>query len=160
VAGAARRREPLGAGVLRLGLALAAIAAPLQIVAGDLHGLNTLEHQPQKIAAMEGVWETEKGAALRLFAWPDEASRSNRFEIAVPKLGSLILTHSGRRRGQGSERIHRPHPPVAPMFFAFRAMVGVGVLMLAVAWIGAFVYWRARWEPKRLPRRSCSPSPG
>jgi hypothetical protein len=126
--GVASRSAP---GVLRLGLALAAIAAPLQIVAGDLHGLNTLEHQPQKIAAMEGVWETEKGAALRLFAWPDEASRSNRFEIAVPKLGSLILTHSADGEVKGLNEFIGRHPPVAPMFFAFRAMVGVGVLMLA-----------------------------
>src|SRR6185295_8012603 len=89
--GVASRSAP---GVLRLALTLAAIAAPLQILAGDLHGLNTLQHQPQKIAAMEGLWNTEKGAALRLFAWPDEASRSNKLEIAVPKALSLILTHS------------------------------------------------------------------
>src|SRR5664279_2776177 len=89
--GVAARSAPR---VLRVALTIAAIAAPLQIVAGDMHGLNTLEYQPQKIAAMEAIWETEKGAALRLFAWPDEKTRSNRFEVAVPKLGSLILTHS------------------------------------------------------------------
>ena len=71
--------------VLRVGLTVAAIAAPLQIVAGDLHGLNTLEHQPQKIAALEAVWETERGASLRLFAWPSEKDRANHFEIAVPR---------------------------------------------------------------------------
>jgi len=147
--GVAARSAP---GVLRFGLLLAAIAAPLQIVAGDLHGLNTLEHQPQKIAAMEGVWETEKGAALRLFAWPDERTRSNRFEVAVPKLGSWILTHSADGEIKGLNEFVGRHPPVAPLFFAFRAMVGIGLLMLAVAWIGGFLYWRARWDPARLPR--------
>ena len=147
--GVAARSAP---GVLRFGLLLAAIAAPLQIVAGDLHGLNTLEHQPQKIAAMEGIWQTEKGAALRLFAWPDESTRSNRLEVAVPKLGSWILTHSADGEIKGLNEFEGRHPPVAPLFFAFRAMVGIGLLMLAVAWIGAFLYWRARWDPQRLTR--------
>ena len=146
--GVAARSAPR---VLRLALTLAAIAAPLQIVAGDLHGLNTLEHQPQKIAAMEGIWETEKGAALRLFAWPDESTRSNRFEVAVPKLGSWILTHEADGKIKGLNEFEGRHPPVAPLFFAFRAMVGIGVLMLATAWIGGFLYWRARWNPARLP---------
>ncbi len=138
--------------VLRLALTLAAVAAPLQILAGDMHGLNTLEHQPQKIAAMEGVWETERGAALRLFAWPDETTRSNHFEIAIPKLGSLILTHSADGEVKGLNEFVGRHPPVAPLFFAFRAMVGIGVLMLAVAWIGGFLYWRSGWNAARLPR--------
>ena len=147
--GVAARSAPR---VLSLALTLAAVAAPLQIVAGDLHGLNTLEHQPQKIAAMEGIWETEKGAALRLFAWPDETTRSNRFEIAVPKLGSLILTHSAEGEVKGLNEFVGRHPPVAPVFFAFRAMVGIGVLMLATSWIGAFFYWRRGWDASRLPR--------
>src|SRR3954454_6792127 len=103
--------------VLRVGLTIAAIAAPLQIVAGDLHGLNTLAHQPQKIAAMEGIWETERGAALRLFAWPSERERANRFEIAVPKLGSWILTHSADGEVKGLNEFRDRHPPVAPLFF-------------------------------------------
>ena len=87
--------------VMRTGLTLGAVLIPLQILVGDLHGLNTLEHQPQKIAAMEGVWETERGAPLLLFAWPDEATRSNRFELGIPKGASLILTHEldGEIRG-------------------------------------------------------------
>jgi cytochrome d ubiquinol oxidase subunit I len=147
--GVAGRSAP---GVLRLGLTFAAIAAPLQVWVGDMHGLNTLEHQPQKIAAMEGLWNTETGAALRLFAWPDEATRSNKLEIAVPKALSLILTHSADGEVKGLNEFVGKHPPVAPMFFAFRTMVGIGVLMLATAWIGGFLYWRARWDPKRLPR--------
>jgi len=78
---------------LRVGLTLGALLIPLQILVGDLHGLNTLEHQPQKVAAMEGIWQTQRGAPLLLFAWPDEATRSNRFEIAIPKGAALILKH-------------------------------------------------------------------
>ena len=147
--GVAARSAP---GVLRFGLVLAAIAAPLQIVAGDMHGLNTLEHQPQKIAAMEGIWQTEKGAALRLFAWPSEKDRANHFEIAVPRLGSLILTHSADGEVKGLNEF-REHPPVAPLFFAFRIMVGVGVLMLAAGWSGIWLYRRSRWDANALPRR-------
>src|ERR1700752_3630868 len=69
--------------VLRVGLSVAAVLVPLQIFVGDLHGLNTLEHQPQKIAAVEAVWQTERGAPLLLFAWPDEKTRSNRYEVAI-----------------------------------------------------------------------------
>jgi cytochrome d ubiquinol oxidase subunit I len=139
--------------VLRVGLTIAAIAAPLQMVAGDLHGLNTLEHQPQKIAAMEGVWETERGAGLRLFAWPSDADRRNDFELSVPLLGSLILTHSADGEIRGLNEFPGAHPPVAPVFFAFRAMVGIGVLMLVASWSGLWLYRRAGWDAARLPRR-------
>src|SRR3982750_1074108 len=138
--------------VLRVGLTIAAFAAPLQIVAGDLHGLNTLEHQPQKIAALEAVWETERGAALRLFAWPSEKDRANHFEIAVPRLGSLILTHSADGEVKGLNEF-RDHPPVAPLFFAFRIMVGIGVLMLLSTGPGVWRHRRARWDARALPPR-------
>ena len=139
--------------VLRAGLTIAAIAAPLQIVAGDLHGLNTLQHQPQKIAALEAVWETERGAALRLFAWPSESERTNRFEIALPALGSWVLTHSADGEVKGLNEFRGEHPPVAPLFFAFRIMVGVGLLMLLAGWLGLWLYRRARWDAAALPRR-------
>ncbi|MDZ3823365.1 MAG: cytochrome ubiquinol oxidase subunit I [Pseudoxanthomonas sp.] len=132
---------------LRTAVFLAALLIPLQILAGDLHGLNTLEHQPAKVAAMEGIWQDERGAALRLFALPDEATRSNRFEVAIPKLASLILTHDldGEVRGLDSfEHI----PPVAPVFWAFRVMIGVGLLMLAVSWLAA---WTLRRRDGRAP---------
>jgi cytochrome d ubiquinol oxidase subunit I len=148
--GVAARSAPK---VLRVGLTVAAIAAPLQIVAGDMHGLNTLEYQPQKIAAMEAIWATERGAALRLFAIPDETTRSNHLEVAVPQLGSLILTHSADGEVKGLNEFVGRHPPVAPLFFAFRAMVGIGVLMLATSWVGAWLYRRAGWDAARLPRR-------
>jgi cytochrome d ubiquinol oxidase subunit I len=139
--------------VLRVGLTVAAIAAPLQIVAGDMHGLNTLEHQPQKIAAIEAIWETERGAALRLFAIPSEKDRSNHFEVAIPKLGSLVLTHTLDGEIKGLNEFEGRHPPVAPLFFAFRIMVGVGVLMLAASWAGVWLYRRAGWDATRLPRQ-------
>jgi cytochrome d ubiquinol oxidase subunit I len=114
---------------------------------GDLHGLNTLEHQPQKIAAMEGIWETERGAALRLFAIPDQEERTNHYEITIPKLTSLILTHEWDGEVKGLNEFEH-HPPVAPVFFAFRIMIGVGVLMLIVSWTGAWVM-RRKGEPTR-----------
>ena len=122
--------------VLRVGLTLAALLIPVQIFVGDLHGLNTLQHQPQKIAAMEGVWNTERGAPLLLFAWPDGQARMNHYEIAIPKLASLILTHHADGEIKGLNDYRDAHPPALPLFFAFRAMVGVGLLMLLTSWVG------------------------
>ncbi len=139
--------------VLRVGLTIAAIAIPLQIAVGDLHGLNTLEHQPQKVAAMEGVWQTERGVGLRLFAWPSDKDRRNYAEVVVPKLGSLILTHRIDGEIKGLDEFKGAHPPVAPVFFAFRIMVGTGLLMLAASWTGLWLYRRAGWDAGRLPRR-------
>ena len=138
--------------VLRVGLTVAAIAIPLQIVVGDAHGLNTLEHQPAKIAAMEGVWETERGAPLLLFAIPDKETRSNHFEIKIPKVASLILTHELDGEIKGLNSFGDKHPPPLPLFFAFRIMVGVGMLMLATSWLGWCLYRRAKWQPAALPR--------
>jgi cytochrome d ubiquinol oxidase subunit I len=127
---------------LRFAVVMAAILAPLQIVAGDLHGLNTLEHQPQKVAAMEANWQTRGNVPLVLFAIPDEAARENRFELAIPYGASLILKHDAAGVVPGLDDYIGEHPPVAPVFFAFRIMVGTGLLMLAVAWYGAFRLWR------------------
>ena len=126
---------------LRTGLYVAAALIPLQIFVGDLHGLNTLQHQPAKIAAMEGIWETQKGAPAVLFALPDKATQSNKYEIAIPKLASFYLTHDIDGEIKGIKEFGDKHPPVAPVFFAFRIMVGVGMLMLAVSWLGA---WQVR----------------
>jgi cytochrome d ubiquinol oxidase subunit I len=139
--------------VLRVGLTVAAALIPLQIFVGDLHGLNTLEHQPQKIAAMEGVWETERGAPLLLFAIPDDAQRTNHFEIGIPKLASFILKHDVDAEIRGLNEFRDAHPPVLPVFWAFRVMVGMGVLMLVSAWAGWFVARRAGWRAEALPRR-------
>lgn len=126
---------------MRTGVVTAALLIPLQIFAGDLHGLNTLAHQPAKIAAMEAVWRTEWGAPLVLFGLPDEAARETRFAIEVPRLASLILTHEADGEIKGLDTFAGEHPPVAPVFFAFRIMVGVGVLMLVVSWIAC---WQQR----------------
>ena len=126
---------------LRTGIYMAAFLIPIQILVGDMHGVNTLQHQPAKIAAMEGIWDTQRGAPAVLFALPDAATQSNRFEIAVPKLASLYLTHDWNGEVKGIKEFGDKHPPVAPVFFAFRIMVGVGMLMLAVSWFSA---WRMR----------------
>jgi cytochrome bd ubiquinol oxidase subunit I len=147
--GKANRSTPKA---LRFGLTLGAVLIPLQILAGDLHGLNTLKHQPAKVAAMEGLWETERGVPLLLFAWPDEASRENRFELGIPYGASLILKHDPQGELQGLNDFKGQHPPVAPVFFAFRIMVGVGMLMLAASWAGLWLYRRRAWAAERLPR--------
>ncbi|MDW3682163.1 cytochrome ubiquinol oxidase subunit I [Cupriavidus sp. CV2] len=134
-------RAPEVLSSLRTGVTIAAVLIPLQIVAGDLHGLNTLHHQPAKIAAMEGIWKTEKGAPAVLFGLPNARTQSNDFEIAIPKLASIYLTHSADGEIKGIDAFGDKHPPVAPLFFAFRIMVGVGLLMLAVSWVAA---WQLR----------------
>lgn len=129
---------------LKTAIIAASLLTPLQIFVGDLHGLNTLEHQPQKVAAMEGVWETKTGAPLLLFAIPDEASRSNHFEIGIPKLASIILTHDPNGEIKGLNEFVDNHPPVKPVFYGFRVMVGTGLLMLLVAGIGSVFLIRKR----------------
>lgn len=131
--------------MLSMTFGLVTILAPLQIVLGDLHGLNTLEHQPAKIAAMEGHWETQRGAPLLLFAWPDQEAATNRLEVAIPKLGSLILTHSWDGEIKGLKDWapeDRPYVPI--VFWSFRIMVGIGLIMLVMAGMSVFLRWRGR----------------
>lgn len=135
-------RAPAVLAAMKTGVYLAAILIPLQIFAGDMHGLNTLKHQPAKVAAMEGVWETARGVPVLLFAIPDEKNRTNQYEIGIPKLASLILTHDAEGEIKGLNEFVGKHPPVAPVFWGFRIMVGVGMLMLAISWLGA-------WQIKR-----------
>ncbi|QDZ00658.1 cytochrome ubiquinol oxidase subunit I [Nitratireductor mangrovi] len=135
---------------LATGIVLGAVLIPVQIFVGDQHGLNTLEHQPQKVAAMEANWETRPNVPLVLFAIPDEAARENRFEISIPDGASLILRHSADGVVPGLNDYVGDHPPVLPVFFAFRIMVGTGLLMLAVSWAGAWYLWRRRELPKPL----------
>ncbi len=116
---------------MRAAVAAAAVAIPVQFLVGDLHGLNTLEHQPAKVAAMEGIWETERGAPLTLFGIPDQDAGTTHLAIKIPKLASFILTHEWDGELKGIRDYPDAHPPVGPVFYAFRVMVGVGTLMLA-----------------------------
>jgi len=134
--------------MVRIGLLVAAVLAPTQLFVGDQHGLNTLEYQPAKIAAIEGIWETERGVPLLLFAVPNVSERRNDFAIGIPKGASLILRHDPDAEIKGLNEFPGDHPPVAPLFYAFRLMVGIGTLMLAMAWYGA---WRGR-RGTMLPR--------
>ena len=142
------QRDPDVMAALRTGVVLGAVLIPVQIFVGDQHGLNTLEHQPAKIAAMEGIWgEGEKGAPALLFAWPNEVERRNDYAIGVPGLAALILTHDLQGELKGLDSFE-DHPPVLPVFWSFRVMVGVGMLMLAVSWWGALRLRKGR-EPSR-----------
>jgi cytochrome d ubiquinol oxidase subunit I len=144
---------------LKTGVYLAAALIPLQIIAGDLHGLNTLHHQPAKIAAMEGIWETQSGAPAVLFAIPDDKAGKNKYEISIPKLASVYLTHDADGVVRGVNSFKEGHPPVAPVFWSFRLMVGTGLLMLAISWACVFQWapWRRgpsrdlkKWQAKAL----------
>ena len=140
---------------LRTGVLMAALLIPAQILAGDMHGLNTLEHQPAKIAAMEGIWQDERGAPALLFGWPNEVERRNDYAIGVPGLAALILTHEldGELKGLDS---FEDHPPVLAVFWGFRVMVGIGMLMMALSWLGVWQI-RRRGEPARWLQRILVP---
>ena len=141
-------RQAPNKAALRVGIYLAAVLIPVQILVGDLHGLNTFEHQPAKIAAIEGVWETTDCAPLLLFAIPDDDARRNRLEVGIPCGASLILTHELDGEITGLNDFEGNHPPSLPLFWAFRVMVGVGFMMLLLSWWGA---WQLRGG--RLPTK-------
>jgi cytochrome d ubiquinol oxidase subunit I len=143
---------PATALVLRTGVGLAALLAPLQLLLGDLHGMNTLEHQPAKIAAIEAVWDTQAGAPFTILGWPDEDARTTRFALEIPRGSSLILTHELDGVVQGLDAFPDAHPPVAPVFFAFRIMVGIGLLMIAVSWTALWTLRRGRAPPRTVLR--------
>jgi len=131
--------------MLRLATIFALIVVPLQILAGDLHGLNTVKHQPLKVAAMEGHWEQlpeGEGMPLVLWAVPDQEKRTNHQQIAIPRLGGIILTHSWDGQIEALDSAPPDDlPPVAPVFYAFRLMVAIGIAMLALA-VASGVRWR------------------
>lgn len=131
--------------MFKMALSFIVIFIPLQIFVGDLHGLNTLKHQPAKIAAMEGLWESEKGAALTLFGIPDEESETTKYAVKIPKLASLILTHDSEGELAGLKSFAKDQrPPVPPVFFAFRIMVAIGMLMLVTALMAVFLNFRKK----------------
>ncbi|MGM0983996.1 MAG: cytochrome ubiquinol oxidase subunit I [Pseudomonadota bacterium] len=125
---------------LSMCLWLLLVLTPAQAVLGDFHGLNTLEHQPTKVAAMEGNWERSANVPLLLFAWPDQEAQANRFEVGIPSLASLILTHQADGVVPGiSEVPPEEQPPVWLVFWSFRVMVGIGLAMIAVALAGLWL---------------------
>ena len=133
---------------LRAGLMVAAGLVPVQIFVGDQHGLNTLEHQPAKIAAMEALWHTERGAPLVLFAIPNEEKKRNDYAIELPYGASLVLKHEKHAEIRGLDSFGEDRPPVAPLFFGFRLMVGIGIAMLLVSWMGVWTMRRKRAAPR------------
>jgi len=136
--------------MLGMAMIMAIFVAPIQAVVGDFHGLNTLEHQPAKVAAIEGIWKTEKGAALRLFGWPDQEEEKTKYAIEIPKLSSLILTHDLNGEVKGLKEWPKDErPPVAPVFWSFRVMVGIGVLMIFTGVTAAILFVRKQLFNKR-----------
>jgi cytochrome d ubiquinol oxidase subunit I len=147
--------------MVRMGLGMVALLAPLQLIVGDQHGLNTARHQPVKIAAIEAHWDGSQPADLILFAWPDTKAERNLAEIAIPKAGSLIITHDPDGLFRGLKDFKpEDRPPVIPVFFMFRLMVGIGMLLIVIGFTGALLWWRKRlfqagWFLK--PVRYCWP---
>jgi len=129
--------------MVRMAIGMIAILAPLQLFLGDQHGLNTLKHQPMKIAAMEAHWDSAAPGDFHVFAWPDEQAETNRFAISIPQGASLILTHRLNGQFPGLKEVApQDRPPVKTVFFAFRIMLGIGFLMIAAALVGAWLLWR------------------
>lgn len=128
--------------VMKAAVVMAAVLVPVQILVGDLHGLNTFEHQPAKVAAMEGMWKTERGAGFIVAGYPDEERRETRFALKIPKVVSLILTHDANGEVPGLDDLVEEHPPVAPVFWSFRVMLAMGGLMLIASWWAAISVWR------------------
>ena len=139
----AARHIDEGRTMLRMAIGMLAVLGPLQLLIGDQHGLNTLEHQPMKIAAVEAHWDGSKPGALVLFAWPDAKTETNLFEIAIPKAGSLILKHDPNGLFPGLKSVPpSDRPPLVPVFFAFRSMVGIGIIIIGLGLVGVWLWWR------------------
>jgi cytochrome d ubiquinol oxidase subunit I len=129
----------------KMAMLMAILVAPIQLFVGDYHGLNTLKYQPAKVAAMEGIWEDEKGAALRVFAIPNQKEQKNDYEIKIPYLASLILTHEkeGEIKGLKSFGVEN-QPPALIVFWSFRIMVAIGMAMILTGLIAAFLLIRKK----------------
>ena len=141
---------------LSLAMWMLFVTAPAQIFIGDMHGLNTLEHQPMKVAAMEGNWETMRGMPLMLFAIPDQEKATNHFEIGIPKMGSMILKHHFDGEVPGLDQVPpADRPPVLPIFFSFRIMIGLGVFMVLLAFAGFYLRIRGKLKTTRLFHWAC-----
>ncbi|MDS1141542.1 cytochrome ubiquinol oxidase subunit I [Pusillimonas sp. SM2304] len=138
--------------MLSMAMWMLLIVAPIQAVVGDFHGLNTLKHQPAKIAAIEGHWENKpgQGVPLTLFGWPDMEAEKNHFALEIPRLGSLILTHSWDGQFAGLKEFAKEDRPNATVvFWSFRVMVGLGLLMIGLALWAAWARWKGRLYDSR-----------
>jgi cytochrome d ubiquinol oxidase subunit I len=134
-----------GRTMMRMAIGLLAILAPAQLAIGDAHGLNTLKHQPMKIAAIEAHWDGSKPGDFHIIAWPDEQKGENRFAISLPRVASLLLTHDANGLFPGLLSVPpQDRPPVTTVFYAFRIMVGIGLLMIAAALYGLLLWWRGQ----------------
>ncbi len=143
--------------MLAMGLGLASILVPLQAVLGDQHGLNTLQYQPQKLAAIEGIWETRSHQPMVLFAIPDESAQANHAAIEIPGLASLYLTHSIEGRVVGLRDFPRQdRPPVLVVFYAFRVMLAMWATMMLLTVWGWWLAMRGRLFATDLYLRACS----
>lgn len=137
------RHEQAARTMLKMAIGLASILAPLQLVIGDQHGLNTLKYEPIKIAAMEGHWDGSKPGDFEIFAWPDVKAETNRFAISIPRGSSLVLTHDPNGLFPGLKDVPpQDRPPVVPVFFAFRIMLAAGFFMIGSALFGLWLLWR------------------
>jgi len=153
-----RRGQSVAQGrlMLRLALWFLAIFVPAQMIIGDLHGVNTLEHQPAKLAAIEGLWDGGRGVPASIIGWPDETAERNLAEIAIPRLGSFYLTHSWDGAVQGLKDFPPDQrPPVAIVYYAFRIMVGIALLMLTVVAAGFVLMARGRLDRAGWYLRLC-----
>ncbi len=131
--------------MVRMAVGFAAIVAPLQLVIGDLHGLNTAKYQPVKVAAMEAHWDGSKPGDFHLFAWPDESAEANRFELSIPKGASLVITRDWNGLFPGLKSVPaKERPPVPLVFFSFRLMLLIGFGMIGAAWVGLWLWFRGR----------------
>jgi cytochrome bd ubiquinol oxidase subunit I len=142
-----RRRRLVAHARIMFGMAMimAVFVAPMQLVLGDLHGLNTLEHQPAKVAAMEGLWDTQKGAPLILFGWPDQEAEHTKFTLEIPKLSSFILTHEFDGEVKGLKEWPKDQRPNVPwVFWSFRVMVGLGTLMILTGIMAVVLFFRKK----------------
>jgi cytochrome bd ubiquinol oxidase subunit I len=142
--------------MMKLALFFLILFVPAQIVIGDMHGLNTLAHQPAKLAAIEGLWDGGSGVPASLIGWPDEAQERNLYEISIPRLGSLYLTHSWDGAVKGLKDFPPDQrPPVEIVYFSFRIMVGIALLMLAVVVSGLALMRLGRLERSVWYLRLC-----
>jgi cytochrome bd ubiquinol oxidase subunit I len=145
-----QRHDDFGRAGVSLAMWFALFLVPFPMFLGDQHGLNTGRYQPMKIAAIEARWQTGRGVPLTLLALPDQKAATNLWPIDIPHLGSVILTHSWNGEVKGLEEVPASdHPYVPIVFFAFRAMVGVGIILLGLAILGAYLRWRGRLFTRR-----------